>query len=97
MSLTYEETSSLMNDATFRSRIKVACLIFADYILNETAATTAHNTRVRWATNTMSAPDIAAAAIAPVVVMDPNVQSQGSAISDPDLQTATETALNKMM
>lgn len=97
MALSYQESAALMNDPVFMSRVKVACLTFAAYIINEATNVPAHNTRMRWAINTVQQPDSAAASIMPSVVMDPNVQSQGSAITDPDLQTATETALNRMM
>ena len=97
MALTYEESASLMRDATFVSRIKVACLTYAAYILGEPVSEPAHNTRLRWAQNTMSAPDVAAANVAPAVVMDPGVQDAGAEITDAALQEATETALNKMM
>jgi hypothetical protein len=97
MALTYEESADLMRDSIFISRIKVACLHFAAYISGEDPTTTAHNTRYRWAINTMNAPDTAAANITPTVVMDPNVQAQGAAILDVDLQTAVETAVNKII
>lgn len=97
MALTYIESAALMNDPTFISRIKVACLTFAEYIVNEPSTVPAHNTRMRWATSTIQSPDSAASAVTPAVVMDPNVQAQGASISDADLQTAVETAINKMM
>ena len=97
MAMTYVESAALMVDPVFMSRVKVACLTFAEYIINEPQTTPAHNTRFRWATSAVQSPDSAAAAVTPIVVMDPNVQAQGSAISDADLQTAVETALNKMM
>jgi hypothetical protein len=97
MALTYQESADLMKDAVFVSRIKVACLTFADYILGEANTVPAHNTRMRWAQNVMQNPDGTAQNIAPTVVMDPVVQEQGSAITDPDLQTAVETAVNKLL
>jgi hypothetical protein len=97
MALTYQESADLMRDAVFVSRIKVACLTFANYIMGEAPDVPAHNTRLRWAQNVMQNPDGTASNIAPAVVMDPNVQEQGSAISDPDLQSATETAVNKLL
>lgn len=97
MSMTYVESAGLMTDPVFASRVKVACLHFAEYILNEPTSTTAHNTRYKWAKGTAEQPDSAAAAIIPIVVMDPNVQSAGSAITDAALQTAVETALNAAM
>jgi hypothetical protein len=95
--LTYQESSDLMKDPTFLGRIKVACLNFATYISNETPNVPAHNTRYRWAQGTMGSPESVAANIAPTVVMDDNVQAEGAAISDKDLQTAVEIAVNKLM
>ena len=97
MALTYEESAALMLDATFVSRIKVACLIYATYIINEPPDTDAHSARLRGAGNTVAAPDVTARNVAPMVTMDSNVQAQGSAISDADLQTAVETAVNKVL
>jgi hypothetical protein len=97
MALSYEESATLMRDATFISRIKVACLQFASYIYNEDVTTPAHSARLRWCSNTMSAPDTAANVIAPTVTMDPNVQASGADITDAALQTAVETAVNKFI
>jgi hypothetical protein len=84
-----------MNDTNFVSRIKVACLTFSNYILGEEPSVAAHNTRLKWAQQTLAAPDNTARNIAPTVVMDPTVQAQGDKISDADLQTAVEIAVNK--
>jgi hypothetical protein len=97
MALTYQDSSALMQDQTFVGRVKVGCLQYADYIVNEAPSVAAHNTRYRWAQNTMNDPDAVAAKLAPTVVMDPNVQSAGAAIDDATLQTAVETAVNKLM
>jgi hypothetical protein len=97
MALTYAESAQLMTDPAFVARVKVACMTFADYIINEASTTTAHNTRMKWATQTMQSPDAAAAQIAQPVVMDPNVQADGSAIDDATLQIAVESTLNKLM
>ena len=45
MALTYAESSELMQNADFRSRIMVACLRVADYIAAEANDIPAHNTR----------------------------------------------------
>jgi len=97
MALSYDESAALMNDMTFRGRIKVACLKFADYILGEAANVPAHNTRTKWAQQTMTMPDGAAGQVAPAVVMDPAVQQDGSAITDSALQSAVENTVNKMI
>jgi hypothetical protein len=95
--LTYQESSDLMKDPTFLGRVKVACLHFAVYISGEPADVPAHNTRYRWAQGTMQSPETVAANIAPTVVMEDQVQTEGSTISDQDLQTAVETSVNKLM
>ncbi|HEY1249058.1 MAG TPA: hypothetical protein VGE97_08735 [Nitrososphaera sp.] len=97
MALTYQESAELMSDQIFRDRIKVACLHYADYISAEPANTPAHNTRYRWAQQTMINPDNTVVTVTPAVVMQEAVQEQGSAISDTDLQVAVETAINKIM
>jgi hypothetical protein len=86
-----------MMDADFRGRVKVACLRFADSIMNEEPTVTAHNVRMRWATNCFQQPDAVAAQTQPPTVMDPNVQSAGADIDDATLQGAVEATINKMM
>lgn len=95
--LDYSDSAALMVDPDFIARIKVACLNFAAYIAGEDPGATAHNTRYKWAQSTLVAADAAAVTVAPTVVMDPNVQAQGPGITDKDLQTAVETAWNKVM
>lgn len=97
MALTYEQSATLMNDMTFRGRIKVACLKYANYIVGEATTVPAHNTRMKWAQQTLQQPDASALLVTPTTVMDPAVQDQGSAIDDAGLQSATENAINKMM
>jgi len=95
--ITYEESAALMTDPTFRGRVKVSCLHFADYILGEAASTPAHNTRVRWAQQCYISPETVAQQTQSPTVMEPAVQTQGAAIPDDQLQTAVETAVNKMI
>jgi hypothetical protein len=97
MALTYEESAALMTDIDFRGRVKVACLKYADFIMNEPNTTTAHNTRLKWAQAATTQPDLTAAQIQPPVVMDSAVQSDGASIDDPTLQTSVETVVNKLM
>jgi len=66
-------------------------------ILGEAANVPAHNTRTKWAQQTMTMPDGAAGQVAPAVVMDPAVQQDGSAITDSALQSAVENTVNKMI
>jgi hypothetical protein len=95
--LDYAGSAALMADQAFRDRIKVASLHYAQYIIGESPSVTAHNTRYRWAQNTMVAPDTTVAQITPAVVMQDSVQQQGAAITDADLQTAVETTVNQLM
>jgi hypothetical protein len=95
--LSYEQSYNLMNDSGFMGRIQVACLTYASYIAGEPAGTVAHNTRYRWAQATFLNPRAAAITVQPSVVMEEPVQTQGSGISDQDLQLSTETAVNQML
>jgi hypothetical protein len=95
--MTYEESSALMNDLTFRGRVKVAILKYADYIFNEASNVIAHNSRYKWAITTFQQPDMQALLIQPPVVMDSAVQTAGAAVTDTALQTAVEGVVNKMI
>jgi len=97
MALTYDQSAALMNDLAFRGRIKVSCLRYADSIMIEATSTPAHNTRERWALNTMQNPDMVAQQIQPPTVMDAAVQEAGSAILDSALQASVETVVNKLL
>jgi hypothetical protein len=95
--MTYEESAALMNDMTFRGRIKVSALKYADSISNEANTVPAHNTRLRWAVNTMQQPDMVAMQLQPPTVMDAAVQADGAEITDDALQGSVETVVNKLM
>jgi len=95
--LTYEQSAALMIDMTFRGRVKVSCLSFANYILGEPTDVPAHNTRAGWAKTCYQNPDMIATQIQPPTVMEPAVQAAGADIDDTSLQTAVETAVNKML
>jgi hypothetical protein len=97
MPITYDESAALMQDLAFRGRVKVSCLKFADYILNEAPTVPAHNARVRWANTTFQVPEQSAIQVQPPTVMDPAVQTAGAAITDAALQTAVENVVNKML
>jgi len=95
MAIDYKATNALMHDPDFIGRTRVACLHFASYVSGEADDVPAHNTRMKWAQGTFENPDGAAAAIMPILVMDPKVQTAGVAITDVDLQSAVETSVNK--
>jgi hypothetical protein len=97
MALTYEESFTLMQDPTFRGRVKVAVLKFADSIMGEAPTVPAHNTRLRWASGAFQNPDAVAAQTAQPVVMDSAVQAAGATVTDVALQGSVEAVVNKMM
>jgi hypothetical protein len=98
MAMTYQETAALMKDTLFRDRVGVSCVNYARYITDEAASTAAHNTRYKWAQQTLLNPDIAVNQVIPTVVTDSAVQDAGgAAITDPALQSAVETAVNKLL
>jgi hypothetical protein len=97
MAMTYTESATLMQDLAFRNRIKVACLTYASYISSEDVSTAGHNARLRWAQNCFLNPDQVAGQVQPPTVMDGQVQTDGSAITDALLQESVETTVNKML
>jgi nicotinic acid phosphoribosyltransferase len=98
MTMSYDETAQLMRDATFRGRVSVACVNFSRYITDEAVSTPAHATRYRWAQATLLSPENAVNQVMPTVVTDTAVQDAGgAAITDASLQSAVETAVNKLL
>jgi hypothetical protein len=97
MALTYEELGALMTNIQFKDRVKVACLNFANTIAGEAPGVTAHNTRYKWAQSAFLNPEGTAQGIQYLVCQDDNVKAEGSAITDVDLQTATEYAVQKII
>lgn len=97
MALTYEQSAELMKDPVFVGRVKVACLKYATYIMDEDASVPAHSTRIKWAQTTTANPDSTAQTITPTVVMDGAVQQDGAAITDAALQSAVENSVNKTL
>lgn len=95
--MTYEESAALMNDPTFRGRVKVASLKYATSITDESPIVPAHNTRLRWAQSCYQSPDTIAGQLQPPTVMDSAVQAAGADISDEALQGAVETVVNKIL
>src|SRR5262249_44120950 len=95
--LTYAESAALMIDTEFRGRVKVACLKFANSIMDEAPTVPAHNSRLRWATSCFQQPDLIAGQVQPPTVMDVAVQNAGAAIDDTTLQGSVEATVNKMM
>lgn len=95
--MTYAESNALMSDMEFRGRVKVAVLKYADSIMREEPTVSGHNTRVRWAQETMQQPDQVAGKVQPPTVMDAAVQAAGAEITDAALQGSVEAVVNKML
>jgi hypothetical protein len=94
MALTYAQSATLMKDPTFIDRVKVAVLKYANFILAEALTVPQHNARHRWAVSASLGPDSVAQIVAQPVVMDAQVQTDGGAITDANLQTSVEAVLN---
>lgn|SRR5262245_8770722 len=97
MAIDYAATNALIYDNGFRGRSRVACLHYATYIQGEDASVPAHATRLRWADQTIKDPETSINQIMTTLVMDNKVQTSGAAITDPDLQSAVETSVNKFV
>src|SRR5262245_7222378 len=95
MAIDYAASAALMSDADFNGRSRIACLKYANYIHGEDPTTPAHVTRTRWAQATVQDPFLSVNQIMPILIMDDKVQAAGGAITDPDLQIAVETSINK--
>jgi hypothetical protein len=95
--MTYAESAQLMSDMQFQGRVKVSALTFAAYIMNEPTSTPAHSSRVKWAQGCYANPNVVAINLQSPVVMTPEVQADGAAVSDANLQTAVEEVVNQVL
>lgn len=95
--LTFEESASLINDAAFRGRVKVACLSYAGSILAAPPSGPASNSRFRWAQSCYQNPDITAAQVTPPTVMNVNVQIHGGGIDDQSLLASVQYVVEQML
>ena len=94
--MTYEESANLMTDLVFRGRIKVAMLKYVTYVFAEPPESAGHAARYRWSQAAAQQPDMQAASLQPLVVMDGQVQADGADITDAALQTSVEVVINKI-
>lgn len=95
MAIDYATSADLMRDPVFLGRCRIAVLHFAGYISGEDPTTPAHTSRLKWSQSAIINADAEVNQVMPILIMDPVIQGYGSSISDPDLQTAMETAVNK--
>lgn len=95
MAMSLTDSANLINDITFRGRVKVAALQYAQYLQLQSGL---NMSKANWVQRTMQAPDQVALQLVPAVVMSPNVQQAGgAAVSDPDLIAATQVEADKQM
>lgn len=107
MSLTYQESSDLMNDFQFRGKIKTAALTLAAYWLDEAPTVVAHNSHYKWSQSCFQQPDMTAQGLHPPVVMDQGIQGAGlvddgtgkkvSAATDTQIQAAVQAVVEKII
>lgn len=94
--MTYTELYTLTSDSALRNRVTVACLVAAETIRGESAATPNHAARALWAGEVFANPTAEGTRMFPAVLAA-NVaftvaQVQGA--SDAALQTAVNNAVN---
>jgi hypothetical protein len=97
MALDYAASAALMSDTAFKERVKVSGLKYASYIMDEGPTIDAHWSRIKWAQDMFFSPDVTVNKIIPLVVLDPQVQTDGADITDDALQPVVESVINKMM
>jgi hypothetical protein len=71
--------------------------MYAQTITLEPTTTPAHNTRLRWAASVYQSPMQVSQSLTPPVVTNPNVQQEGSAITDAGLQTVVQVEVDALM
>ncbi|MCX6632049.1 MAG: hypothetical protein NTW28_30945, partial [Candidatus Solibacter sp.] len=91
---TYLELANLANDSSFLLRIGYAIGKYAAYIFNESGGTTNHTERRNWALNATANIPLMQSLLVHEICRDSNVVAGLEAVSDVNLQTATETAAN---
>jgi hypothetical protein len=94
---TYLDLATLASDQNFLARMAYACGKYAAYIQNEDSGVANHAARHNWQLKAQSSPSQMALALVQAICLDSNVVAGLSAVSDADLQTATETAANALI
>ena len=90
--MAYIDLQNLSTDAAFIARVTYAINKFSAYIQNEALATPQHTQRLNWTLKAAANLPAMVASLMPSILQDPNVVANLGAVSDQNLQTATETA-----
>ena len=93
---TYTELYDLMNESALRNRVAVACLVAAEAVRNEAAATANHDNRLAWAKATFTDPQATGERMLPAILAQNAslTRAQILAADDTALQTAVNNAVN---
>jgi len=93
---TYIELRQLYNHGDLTNRIEVACIIAAETIRTEDAATANHINRLAWAKQTFSSTRRAAEQMLMALLAANRTltTAQLTSVSDEDLQTAVDNAVD---
>ena len=94
LTLSLDQEAQLMKDLTFLGRVKAAAITYAQYLTLQPSNSAS---RANWIQATMNQPDMMAQKLVSAVVVNPNVQMAGSAISDPELQAAVQVCADALM
>ena len=94
---TYLEIYALKTDADFRSRVGTALITYATYLLGADPRRPWHEQEVAWARRAASNTDDQIYRIMGFVLGDQKVKDELGAITDPDLQTVVEVAVQNNM
>ena len=94
---TYLEIYALKTDPEFRSRVGTSLIVYATYLLGQPAERPWHEQEVNWARRASSNTDDQIYRVMGFVLGDAKVKDELGAISDADLQTVVEVAVQNNM
>jgi hypothetical protein len=93
---TYAELITASADATLRDKIRVACVVAAEGVRTESAATANHTERLKWAQKVFMDPSVEALRMTWAVLAQNRAATlaQITGASDAAVQTAVDAAVN---
>ncbi len=94
---TYLEIADLKQDENFRRRVGVAVILYASYVLGNTADTVFRETKVAWARRALASTEEQVYRLLGFILGDATVRAELAAVSDGALQGIVETAIQNNM
>lgn len=93
---TYDELLQAANDENLKRKIKVACVVAAETIRNELAATANHQARLIWAKSAFQNPDAVAVPMMNAVLAQNRAQTLAAIVgaTDATVQNAVNAAVD---